>query len=61
MREVLKTCRSQPVEKKAIRTRKDIKQEEIDALQEKYMAVELPVGWYFDGRAYYNRFDESAQ
>jgi len=61
MRDVLKTCRSQPTEKKAVRTRKDIKQEEIDALQEKFMSNHLPSGWYFDGRAYYNRNDESSQ
>ena len=32
MRDVLKTCRSQPTEKRPIRVRNDVKQEEIDML-----------------------------
>ena len=61
MREVLKTCRSQPTEKKIVRTRKEVKQAEIDALQEKFFSDHLPPGFYFDGRCYYNKFTEESQ
>ena len=36
MREVLKTARTQPKEKKEMRTKADVKEEEIDMLQDKY-------------------------
>ena len=61
MREVLKTARTQPKEKKELRTKEDIKEEEIEMLQDKYRHQHLPRGWYFDGRAYYHRDEPGSQ
>ena len=54
IREVLKVCRSQPRQKKNLRTIKDLTQEEIDEIQEKNHGLHLPSEWSDCGHFYIN-------
>ena len=52
IREVLKTCRTQLHDKKTLRTRENITNEEIEMLKDKFVSSCLPDGWFFNGYYY---------
>ena len=52
VKEVMKTCRTQLKQKRTLRTRESITNEEIEMLKEKYVSDFLPDGWFFNGYFY---------
>jgi hypothetical protein len=51
---ILKCGRTQLKNKKLLRTRESITEEEIEMLKEKYVSSMLPDGWFFNGFLYLN-------
>lgn len=54
IKELLKTGRTQLKEKKSLKTRETLTQEEIEMLKDKYVSQFLPDGWFFNGYMYLN-------
>lgn len=59
VKEALKCCRTQLIEKKELRTRESVTDEEIAMLEEKYTGVDLPEdegkNWIYTGFCYQNQ------
>ena len=54
IKELLKCGRTQLKQKKTLRTRESITEEEIEMLKDKYVCTMLPDGWFFNGYMYLN-------
>lgn len=54
IKELLKCGRTQLKQKKTLRTRESISEEEIEMLKDKYVCAMLPDGWFFNGFMYLN-------
>lgn len=60
IREILKCGRTQLNQKKTLRTKESITEEEVEMLKDKYVSSMLPDGWFFNGFMYLN-FDGVVQ
>lgn len=54
IKDLLKTSRTQLKQKKTLKTRETLTEEEIEMLKEKYVSSHLPDGWFFNGYMYLN-------
>lgn len=55
LRDLMKLCRKQAVQRKALKKRDDMTEEQVQSLQEEFFNQYLPEGWYFDGSTYRTR------
>ena len=55
LRDLMKQCRKQAVQRKALKKRDDVTEEQVQGLQEEFFNQYLPEGWYFDGSTYRTR------
>jgi hypothetical protein len=54
IKDLLKTGRTQLKQKKTLKTRETLSNEEIEMLKDKYVSSHLPDGWFFNGYMYLN-------
>ncbi len=54
IRDLLKTGRTQLKQKKNLKSRETLTEEEIEMLKDKYVSSNLPDGWFFNGYMYLN-------
>ena len=55
LKDLLKLCRTQQAQRKQLKKRDDVTEEEVQALQEEFFNQFLPDGWFFDGSTYRTR------
>ena len=55
IKDLLKLCRKEKEQRKALKRREDVTAEEEAKLQEEFFNQFLPAGWYFDGSSYCTR------
>lgn len=54
IKEILKCSRTQLKQKRMLRTRENVTEEEIEMLKDKFVSSMLPDGWFFNGYMYLN-------
>ena len=54
IKDLLKCGRTQLKQKKTLRSRETITEEEIEMLKDKYVCTMLPDGWFYNGYMYFN-------
>ena len=55
LKDLLRLCHTQQAERKLLKKRDDVTDEEVAALQEEFFNQFLPDGWYYDGSMYRTR------
>ena len=55
IKDLLKLCRTQQEQKKILKRREDVTDEEERAIQNEFFNQFIPEGWYFDGSMYRTR------